>query len=352
MKLTGRAAARYFARPDPNRAGLLIYGADQMRIALKRQQVIAALLGERGEEEMRLSRIAAADLRRDPALLADALKARGFFPGPRVVFVEEATNQQAGPIAAALADWQPGDAQLVVTAGALNASSALRKAFETHPNAYAAGIYDDPPGREEIAAELERAGLGEVPPEAMADIEALARALDPGDFRQLLEKIALYKLGDPAPLSGQDIAACAPLSTEAALDEVLHMVAEARDGEIGPILRRLQAQGVQPVGLCIGAMRHFRALHAAASDPAGPAAGMARLRPPVFGPRRERMIRQARAWGVRRLDRAIQLLTETDLALRSAARAPQMAVIERALIRLAMMGRGMGRGMGRDMGRG
>jgi DNA polymerase III subunit delta len=32
---------------------------------------------------------------------------------------------------------------------------------------------------------------------------------------------------------------------------------------------RLEAQGTQPVRMCIAAMRHFRALHAAACDPAG-----------------------------------------------------------------------------------
>ena len=45
MKLTPRDAKPYFARPDPARTGLLIYGGDAMRVALKRQQVIAALIG-------------------------------------------------------------------------------------------------------------------------------------------------------------------------------------------------------------------------------------------------------------------------------------------------------------------
>jgi DNA polymerase-3 subunit delta len=59
----------------------------------------------------------------------------------------------------------------------------------------------------------------------------------------------------------------------------------------------------------------------------------------VFGPRRDRMQRQAQAWGMFRLEDALKLLIETDLTLRSASRAPQMAVMERALIRLAMMAR-------------
>jgi len=338
MKLGAREAARYFARPEPQRTGLLIYGPDAMRVALKRQEMIAALLGPGAEEEMRLARLAAADLRKDRAALVDAVKAQGFFPGPRAVLVEDANDGTADPIRAALADWAEGDAQIVVTAGQLKATSKLRKAFEAHENAYAVGIYDNPPTREEIEAELARAGLRDIPGPVMADLAALARALDPGDFRQTMEKLALYKLGDDSPLSAGDIAACAPASTEADLDDILDVVAEGRPGEIGPVLRRLKAQGVQPVGLCIGAARHFRALYTAASDPGGAAQGIARMRPPVFGPRRDRMLRQAQGWGAEKLQQGLTILTDTDLQLRSAAqRAPEMALMERALIRLAML---------------
>ncbi|MEM8538124.1 MAG: DNA polymerase III subunit delta [Pseudomonadota bacterium] len=338
MKLNPRDAPAYFARPDPEKTRLLIYGNDAMRVALRRQEVIAALIGPEGEAEMRLSRIAAADLRKDPALLPDAIKAQGFFPGPRVAFVEEASDAVFASIDAAMSDWRQGDAQIIVTAGALKPSSKLRKLFETHKTAYAAAIYDDPPSRAEIEAILAKAGIGQVSGDAMRDLTALAQELDPGDFRQTVEKLALYKIEDPNPLIPEDIAACAPVSTEAALDDVLHVVAEARAGEIGPIMKRLRAQGVQPVGLCMAATRHFRTLYAAASDPGGAAQGIGRVRPPVFGPPRDRMLRQAQNWGAPRLQEALMLLTETDLRLRSAGRtAPDMALVERALIRLATL---------------
>ncbi|GGO59025.1 DNA polymerase III, delta subunit [Roseovarius pacificus] len=338
MKLSGRDAPGYFARPEPQRTGLLIYGSDGMRVALRRQEVIAALVGPQGEEEMRLTRIPAADLRKDPAMLLDAIKAQGFFPGPRVAFVEDATDALAQIVTDALIDWREGDAQVVVTAGQLKASSKLRKLFENHPNAYAVAIYDDPPSRAEIEAILAKSGLRDIGGDAMRDLTTLARELDPGDFRQTMEKLALYKLDDGAPVSSEDIAACAPGSTEADLDDVLHIVAEARSGEIGPVMKRLRAQGVQPVSLCISATRHFRTLYAAASDPGGAAQGIGRVRPPVFGPRRDRMLRQAQQWGADRLEQALTLLTDTDLQLRSAGQhAPDMALVERTLIRLAML---------------
>jgi DNA polymerase-3 subunit delta len=344
MKITKAEVLRVYARPDPARMGLLIYGADPMRVTMMRQEVIAAVIGPEGEAEMRLSRLAAADLRRDPAALIDAVKAQGFFPGPRVAFVEDATDGLAPILAEAMADWKPGDAALVVTSGqSLAAKSALRKLFEAHPAAHALGLYDDPPGRDEIEAALAKAGLTGIGRDAMADLVTLGQSLDPGDFRQTVEKLALYKLGDATPLSPADIAACAPATVEAEVDDIINAAASGRTSDIGPLMRRLDGQGVNAVTLCLSATRHFRTLQGAASDPGGAASGLARARPPVFGPRRDVMLRQAQGLGMRKIEEALGLLIETDLTLRSSSRAPAMAVMERTLIRLAQLAKREGR---------
>ncbi|WP_323716347.1 DNA polymerase III subunit delta [Paracoccus aminovorans] len=340
MILKGAEIGRYVARPDPTRPALLVYGQDAMRVALKRAEAVKALVGPGAEEEMRLTRIPGADLRKDPAALLDAVKAVGFFPGQRVVLVDDTPDAAAPAVASALGEWRAGDAVIVVAAGTLGKSSALRKLFEPHPAAVTAPIYDDPPGEDEIERWLRDAGLREVPRDAMRDLMALSRALDPGDFRQTVEKIGLYKHGDTSPLTPSEIALLAPATIEAEVDALIDSVAEGRAREFALLMRRIEGQGTAPVTLCIAALRHFRALHAGVSDPGGPGAGFSRLRPPVFGPRRDRMIRQAQDWGMRALEDAIHQLIETDLTLRSSSRAPAMAVMERMLLRLCMMPRG------------
>ena len=231
MKLSPRDFARLVAKPDPALSGVLIYGQDAMRVALKRQELIAATIGPQGEGEMRLDRMAGAELRRDAAQLLDAVKAQGFFPGPRVVFLDSVTDQGAEAVQAALSEWRPGDAQIVATAGALKASSKLRKLFEGAKAAGAVAIYDDPPTQQEIEAELTRAGLSDISPDAMRDLTALSRLLDPGDFRQTLQKIALYKHGDATPLTPAEVADLAPASHEAAVDDLLHGRGRGRIGQ-------------------------------------------------------------------------------------------------------------------------
>lgn len=340
MKLNGRDISAIVAQPDSRTSAILFYGADAMRVALKREEFLKNLLGPNADQEMRLARFGANELKKEPAILQDALKAQGFFPGQRAVFIEDAADAVSKIVLDGIEAWEMGDATIVVTAGQLKPSSSLRKGFEAHPTAKCAPIYDNPPTRAEIESDLKNAGLQHIATEAMDALNALARDLEPGDFRQTLEKIALYKFQDDTPLNVAEIDACAPASAEAELDDILNIVASGRTDQIGPVMKRLKDQGMQPVTLTIGAARHFKTLFSAASDPGGAASGVGKLRPPVFGPRRDMIVRQAQHWGGRKLQDALSILTDLDLQLRSAGqRAPAMALVERSLIRLAMMAR-------------
>ncbi|MGR3392361.1 DNA polymerase III subunit delta [Sagittula sp.] len=340
MKLTPRDTDAFFRKPDPKAAGLLIYGEDTMRVAMKRQEVVANLTGPAADEEMRITRLNGADLRRDPAALLDAVKATGFFPGARAVVVEEAGDGATDALKAALDDWREGDATIVATGGSLAAKSALRKLFEGSKRAFAAALYNNPLTRSEIEAELKRAGIAEVGRDAMGALEVLGRDLTPGDFRMTLEKIALYKLNDSSPLSVAEVELNAPASFESDVDDVFNILAEGRTDEIAPVMQRLSGQGVTPVTLLIMGTRHFRMLYTPVSAPGGPVQGIGRLRPPVFGPRRDRILRQAQGWRLDRLEAALELLLDTDLTLRSAGqKAPAFALVERAFVRLAYLAR-------------
>jgi DNA polymerase-3 subunit delta len=98
-----------------------------------------------------------------------------------------------------LSEWQPGDAQIIVTAGVLPKRSSLSKLFEGSKTAYVAAIYDDPPGRAEIEDLLKGAGITDVDRAAMVDLEALARSLSAGISGRPSTSSASTSAATPAP---------------------------------------------------------------------------------------------------------------------------------------------------------
>ena len=338
MKLTNREITSFFKSPPKGITAVLIYGNDLMRVSDKRQQFIKSLLGPNAEEEMRLTRISRENLKKAPEQAIDLCKAQGFFPGERALLLEEANETVADTIITAIDAWQDGDATIVVTAGSLKPSSNLRKFFEHKKNIFSVPIYDNPMNKFEVEKIIAESGLQNITQEILNQLVTIASELQPGDFKQSVNKLALYKLNDETPVTYRDVINCTPASNEAAIDEVLNVILAGNEFKVSQILGRLRSQGVLPVTLVIAATRHFKALFSIISNPSGVSVGAAALRPPIYGLRKETLINQAQKWGPVKIKKAIKILTATDLKLRSAdQQAPQMALVERHLIRIAML---------------
>lgn len=338
MKLAGQPAARFCAKPDPALVGALLHGPDAGLLALRRGELVARLIEG---DDLRLTRLAGAEALKDPALIDDALRARGFFPGRRAVLVEGAKDGLAKPLAEVLTGIDREDAFLVVEAPGLGGRSPLRRLFESDRRLVALGLYPEPAGAEELRALLGQAGLTVgLEPEAEAELVAAAQDLDAGAVRQLVGTIALYGLEHDRPLDRDEVAGLLPLAGDSGLDRLVAAVAEGRVAEVGPLIARLSASGITPAGVLIATGRHFRQLLGVAVAGRSAEEAIQRIRPPLYGPRRDALLRQARAWGAPRLERAVRLVFEADRTLRSPGQRPDRAMAERTLIRLAMMATG------------
>ena len=300
-------------------AGALLYGADAMRVALKRAALVAALIGPEGAAEMRLTRIAAAELRRDPAALLDALKAVGFFPGPRVVLVEDAGDAPAAPLSRARSPTGgPATRGSWSTAGELGAGSALRKAFEAAPHRRG-----DRRLRRPARPRGDRGGAGQgrarprrprgdgrsrgagarARPRRLRAVPGEARALQARRRRRRWRPRTSPPVAPPAPEARSTRCSTSP----------------PRAGRrLAAELRRLGARGGSATG----------------ARPSPPAGTSARCTPPPArrtgrrrrsaAPGRRSSARGARAWpaqaralGPGGLERALGWIIDTDLALRS-----------------------------------
>ena len=340
MKLYGAEASRYFRKPNLRSPGLLVYGADAMRVAYCRGLAVDALLGNEDAKEMRLDRISSRELRNDPDRIGLAVKAQGFFAGRRVVLVEEANDGVAMMLGSIFEDWNQGDAFIVAQAGMLPPASKLRKLFEKHGSAYAAPVFADAESQVMIEAAIAESGLGGLAADSRRDIESLGRDLDPMAFRRFIEKLAIFKLGDESPVSSSDLVACAPGSMDVSLNEALDLIADGHARKAGDAVTRLVGLGHAPAGICTAAKRYFQNLHKVASDPKGPQAALDKLRPPVFGKQRRLALeRRAQKWGFARTEEALMHLADADIALRSGGSVPARELMERVMLRIALLGR-------------
>ncbi|MFN3613018.1 MAG: DNA polymerase III subunit delta [Rubrimonas sp.] len=334
MKLSAAEAARFCDQPREGIAGALIYGEDPSQVAERRDRLISRLAGPGAAEELRLSIVAATDLRADPGRLDAELRTRGFFPGPRVIVVTGATDGLAPMLAGALDGAASPDAFVLVTADGLGAKSALRSLFEGARNAVSAPGYPDRPPRAAVAERLAAMGAPQPTEDALAMLEQAAADLGPGPFARALE-IATLHAGDAVALTAADVAAAWTGPTDAAIDAALDLVIAGRSAALPATLARLHARGAGAVEIALAASRRFRQMLAiAAGDSRQQQAALARSGPPQ---RRDALQREARRWGPARLEQAIQTLVAADAALRGGSAGPQRALIDRALLRIASM---------------
>ncbi|MEM1343845.1 MAG: DNA polymerase III subunit delta [Pseudomonadota bacterium] len=343
MKLSAAAAARFAANPDPRLLGVLLHGPDPALIALHRRDLIPRLTEG---DDLRLTRLDAETARRAPAEIDTGLRARGFFPGRRVLLIEGAKDSLASALTVALEGLTTEDAYLVVTASGITTKGALHRLFEKGAGFAAAGLYPDQAGQDDPVALLSALGCRARPDEgARAALLELAASLDPGCLRQTLNALALYA-SDAETLSAEDVEALAPLQPGAAsgsdstVEALLAAVAGGAPERVPALLARLSAAGTAPSTTILSMGRHLRQLLTLALAPGGPRSGVERLRPPVFGPRRDRLVGEAELWRAGRAETGLRLIHACELALRRAGPAsarPERALAERCLIRLAMI---------------
>lgn len=328
MKLGAGEAARFCHAPDLALTGVLLHGDDQGCVAERRRELVTAVLGK-DADPMRLTRMDAAAVRRDPAALDAAMRSRGFFAGRGVVLVDAATDSVADGLGQALAGVTPDDAFLVVTAGSLTGRSALRRLFEGGPRLASLPVVSARLSAQEIDARLCELGLrAGLEKGARQHLAALAAGLERACFDRVLESVAIYSLGSDRPLRADEVALLGPGGLDAELDAFVDAVAAGRPESVGPTLRRVVAAGASAVTLLIGLQRHFRQLIVAEG-----AGGRA----PLWGARRDTVLAQLHRWRRDRLELAARMLYETDARVRSAERVPALALVERCALRLAMM---------------
>ena len=340
MKIAPRDADAFLSSPDPAARAVLVYGPDAGLVCERVEALVKGVAGDLSDP-FRVADFSAQELIDDPARLADEAAALSLTGGRRAVRLRQGDDSLAPLFRAFLgapAADAPGDTLIVVEAGDLPARSALRKAFESAKTGAALACYrDDERSLGAVIRETLREFGHEATPDALAYLSAHL-----GGDRQLsrreLEKLALYKGGEPGPIELVDAQACVGDSAALSVDDLAYAVGGGAAAAADRALARSLQEGVQPVAALRAVSRHFQRLHLVvglveSGLPLDDASK--RLRPPLFWKAAPAFRAQAAAWSPAALARALARLLEAEADCKSSG-APEATICARALLEIAV----------------
>jgi DNA polymerase III subunit delta len=310
---------------------ILIYGPDEGLVSERAEAIAKATVGNDPANIMRLEGDAVAA---DPLLLADEANAISMFGGARAIRVR-VDSKSLGSALEPLLSSPPQDARIILEAGDLKGTNALRQLIEKSDKSAAIPCYA------EDGRDLDR-WLSGLLSEAQVQIAPEARALLLGSLgadrrlsRSEMDKLLLYVSGTHI-ITAADVEAvvtdAAALSTDAIIDAAFL-------GQLDPLedeARRLFADGVNP-GVLLGfALRHALLLQTCRAEMSGDRTASESVKNKgIHFKRLPKAAEQVSRWTAVRLERAIQILGDATLASRKTAALGE-AIAVRALWSLAL----------------
>lgn len=309
MKANRAQVERALRKPEGIRL-FLLYGPDEAGSRSLLKLLAAAEDAERVD-------LSGADLKSDPARLADEAASISLFGGARYVVVEPA-GDECVPAVETLFQAPAAGNPVVLISGALKGTSKLVKLALGDPAALALASYP-PEGEqaERLVLDMARAeGLNARPDVArgLADACAGNRAI----LALELQKLALFLDASPErpkPLEPDAIEAVGADSGEGDLSRLVEGVSGGDSALVRAELLRLSSQGVEGIPLIRAVLRRMSLLsRLRAQVEAGnsPAAVMASLGKSLFWKEKDSVAQQLSSWRSDALARSVSRLLQAE----------------------------------------
>jgi DNA polymerase III subunit delta len=336
MIVKNHEADRFVSSPPGTLQAALVFGPDAGLVQERAEKLLKTVVADLTDpfNSVDLGERALLD---DPARLFDEAAAISMMGGRRVIRVRGGGNDLVALMESFLQD-HAGDALLVVEAGDLNKSSALRKLFEGGKAAAAIACYADSARdlSDVVREELHAQGFALAPG---AVEEAMSRlGSDRGVTRRELEKLALYAQGRKQ-ITPEDVRAVIGDEVQAYSESVFDAAGSGDYARLDLELERLWLADIVPAQVLRGAMGHFQRLVLAQE---GRARGesldtvMRKFFPPIHFSRADSFKTQAQRWNAERLGEALDMLLEAEAMTRTTGM-PAHAVTGRALLNVAAL---------------
>jgi DNA polymerase-3 subunit delta len=315
----------------------LVFGPDQGLVRERAVAVAKTVLADLNDP-FRVAELDESTLEADPARLWDESAQLSMTGGRRVVRVRSANNGLA-PMFERFLEEPPGDALIVVEAGDLAKSGALRRVFEAAKNAAAIPCYPDDARALDDLVRSHLKGQGLSIEEGALQYAVSHLGSDRGITRSELEKLALYAMG-AGSVSEADVMAVMGDESASKTEEALDAAGEGDYSRLDRRLAQLWAAGIQPVAVLRQALSHFQrlmALRAEIDEGGNLLAAIKKSRPPVHFSRERSLQAQVSRWSLSQLEEALNLLYEGEALVKTTA-VPGEAACSRALLSVAALG--------------
>jgi DNA polymerase-3 subunit delta len=340
MKIDARSADRFCKAPEPDVAGILLYGENQGLVEERVNLLQSSLLGG-DPDPIQIVDITAAKLKDTPSLLADEVQARSLLGGRRVIRLRDKNAEILKDLPNIFTNAVGDDAVIILTSNSLPPRDKARKLFEDHDRAAAIPCYaDDTASMERFVGDLLREHDVQVDPSVRG---YLANQL--GSDRQVakreLEKLVLFALDLGRPLTIEDAAQVIDEGESLQLNDICFAVFDGDQMRLEQSIDRMYQALTHPVAILTAVIRHAHRLHLVTSVMAkGSTADQASkaLRPPLFFKDKAAFLGQCQRWNGNRLNQALGVLCQAEIDCKSTG-APAETICRRALMRIAAAAR-------------
>lgn len=324
MKFNSSHFDRYLNRPDPSIFIILVYGVDSGQVSERVTEVKRTWL-DGLEDAFSTTVFSTGQLAKENYSLIDEMSAYTLTGGARLIHLKHPDISDSKSILSALSAFTKGTppvAKLIIEAGALPPTNALRKAVEAAKTGAASmACYPDKPHEviRKCNKTISEAGYS-IEPEAL---NLLVESVPP-DRRVLtleLEKLLCFVANrSNKQIQITDIQAIVSQAGDGSLDKLVFACVEGRKIDADLVLSRALSGGQNPVMIVRALYRYLHRMHNVVSTTKSGetlGAAMSKLRPPVFIMHRDLFSKHCNNWTINKLETALGSALETERALKS-----------------------------------
>ena len=318
-------------------AFVLIFGTNQVEIQQKLKQAINILCGPIGIDDLRINKLTENSVIKDPQTFYDKIQTFGFFPGKQIVIIDNATERIREHIERALKSWSKDDATIIAVAASLKINSTLRRLAEGHESAICLAVYDEQKDTDKIRQMVDSASL------QIIDDDIAKFLKNPNNFSSihslasLIEKLEILKFSDANPVSFEEIEL---LLTEAPSPTAYELINLLCLGKIEKALlsfKILMNTGFSPNQIIHLLNNHFTTLHKLSLNIKHPDIVLRKTFPPLFGRRKDQIIKHSRIWSTKRIEHALGIIYIVEKQIRLSQKLDASTLLERVFLRISQL---------------